>query len=369
MRRDRTWQGPNLAGAPFENQRPIERLAALLWILALVAVAIGAWRFHVLERDSGTKASDLARYTTETASARERATALETELEHADLPGLNQRTEFLNRRLTERAFSWNRLLDRLTETLPRGVRLRTLTPQAFAKETPASLRRGATAAPAAAVTRVSLRLDGQAEDTEALLEFVDRLFAHPEFDQPNLARESEKKDLLIDFDLSVDYLPPGEAADGEAESPAERSAARSVPAASAAEEDRAAAEPGGAEVASPGVGAAPQPRAFSGTPPSPVAPAPGEPAAVASDATRAARPVAPSPVRPGRAFSRSASGEPRAESPGLPDREPDVALPEETPVRSRAGASGAPAAPKPLAYPYNLIPTPLKPYASSAGDD
>ena len=186
----RAWQGPNLARQPFLNQRPIERLALLLWLLALGAGAFATWRFRNIERDLGSKNADLVRFTEEAASARDRAAALQSALERADLPALNLRTEFLNRRIAERAFSWNRLLDRLTEVMPRGVRLRTLTPQAFAKETP---HRAAPSTPTAAQTRVALRIDGQAEDTEALRVLVERLFAHPACDRPTLAREAEKK--------------------------------------------------------------------------------------------------------------------------------------------------------------------------------
>jgi len=351
----RAWQGPNLARQPFLNQRPIERLALLLWLLALGAGAFATWRFRSIERDLGSKNADLARFTEEAASARDRAAALQSELERADLAALNLRTEFLNRRIAERAFSWNRLLDRLTEAMPRGVRLRTLTPQAFATETP---RRSGATTTTAAQTRVALRIDGQAEDTEALLELVDRLFAHPAFDRPNLVREAEKKDLLIDFDLSVDFLPQAGAT--EEETPAE-----TAPSAG----PRAAIDGG---VATPRAEAAP-----SGAPATASASATGtagrELAAVPSGANAA-------PARPataGRLAVPSPRGAPaRPTSPAAsPGEEPALGAADERPASGAAAARG-PAAAAPAgapagtrAYPYNLVPTPLKPYASSAGGD
>ncbi|MEM9408494.1 MAG: hypothetical protein AAGA81_20850, partial [Acidobacteriota bacterium] len=46
---------------------------------------------------------------------------------------------------------------------------------------------------------------------EALLDFVDRLFAHPAFAQPLLERESRQTDSLINFNLETYYRPRLEA--------------------------------------------------------------------------------------------------------------------------------------------------------------
>lgn len=351
----RAWQGPNLARQPFLNQRPIERLALLLWLLALGVGAFATWRFRSIEQDLGSKNADLARFTEEAASARDRAAALQSALERADLAALNLRTEFLNRRIAERAFSWNRLFDRLTEAMPRGVRLRTLTPQAFAKEVP---RRTGVNATTAAQTRVALSIDGQAEDTEALLELVDRLFAHPAFDRPNLVREAEKKDLLIDFDLTVDFLPQAGAAQTEAPVAVEPSAGG----------PRTAF---GGEAAIPGA----------------VAPSSGAPVAAAASVTATAgREPGAAPSGGGAAAARPATAgrapvpASRGALPGAPSTAPPAeesmlgaaeARPASGAAAARGPAAAAPAgaAPGTRPYPYNLVPTPLKPYASSAGGD
>lgn len=54
---------------------------------------------------------------------------------------------------------------------------------------------------------VELRLRGEAEDGDALLEFVDSLFEHAAFDRPDLNREGQSKGGMTSFDLSVRYLP------------------------------------------------------------------------------------------------------------------------------------------------------------------
>ena len=54
--------------------------------------------------------------------------------------------------------------------------------------------------------RVSLNIDGLADNTEHLLEFVDRLFEHESFEEPKLS--SESRDVSgVRFRLEVKYLP------------------------------------------------------------------------------------------------------------------------------------------------------------------
>lgn len=192
-----SWQAPNLARQPFLNLRPLRRVAAAL---TLAGVALTAWNVvSYLRAGSGAaqRSAELARLTAETAAARARLATIESDLAARDLAAENRRAIFLNDRIAERTFDWNALFDRLAEVLPRGVRLRSLTPRLGAA--PAD---GDAARPV-----VSLGLDAEAEDGEAMLELVDNLFAHPAFASPNLSRESRQRGGEIAFDLSVDYFP------------------------------------------------------------------------------------------------------------------------------------------------------------------
>lgn len=196
-----SWQAPNLARRPFVNARPLARLAA---VLTLAALALSAWNVTSTVR-SGSGAAErrgeIDRLSGEAKAARERAATLEADLARWDLAAENRRAEFLNARIVQRTFGWNALLDRLAEAQPRGVRLRTLTPR-FAGSEPHSGQEEASVARA-----VFLSIAAEAEDDEAMLEFVDALFAHRSFAAPNLARESRGRGGDIAFDLSVDYLP------------------------------------------------------------------------------------------------------------------------------------------------------------------
>ena len=204
-----TWQAPNLATRRFENLRPVRRISLLLAGLALALTAWNVVTWWRMGSGAAEKRAELDRLIAETAESQSRVQTLERDLAAADLAAKNREARFLNARIAERTFSWNGLLDDLNEALPRGVRLRQLSPlserrrseddgeRAPAVRRPSAAREGA----------VVLRISGEAEDSEAVLAFVDALFAHPRFEQPDLARESERATGLVEFDLGVVYRP------------------------------------------------------------------------------------------------------------------------------------------------------------------
>ncbi len=193
--------GPNLARAPFVNARPVRRLSAFLWLLALGLIA---WNVRAY-LDSGAGATvrraELAKLRAGNAESRERIQTIEADLRRADLVLVNVQTEYLNQRIAERAFSWNLLLDDLVEVMPRQVRLQRLAPEGFRDDR----SRGTGRTPSSAERRVSIRLSGEAADDETLLEFVDRLFAQPSFDSPNLSSESRNRSGSLDFEVTIGY--------------------------------------------------------------------------------------------------------------------------------------------------------------------
>jgi Tfp pilus assembly protein PilN len=192
-----SWQAPNLAREPFLNLRPLRRAATALAVAAALLTAWNAVSYLRAGSGAAKRSAELSRLAAETAAARARLATIESDLASRDLPAENRRALFLNERIAQRTFDWNALFDRMAEVLPRGVRLRSLTP-----------RLGAAPADGdAARTVVSLALDAEAEDGEAMLELVDNLFAHPSFASPNLSRESRQRGGEIDFDLTVDYFP------------------------------------------------------------------------------------------------------------------------------------------------------------------
>ncbi len=383
------WQEPNLARNPFVNERPVRRLAITLWVLFALVAGAGFWMSRTIRVETGTRVAELARLNAATVADRESAVRLEADLRGANLPAQNERAEFLNRRLAERSFSWNELLETLTGAMPRGVRLLRLNPEGFTRER----GRAQAAAETAATTRVAMRILGEAEETEALLEFVDRLFAHPAFDRPNLSRESVKKDLKIQFDIAVDYLPQT-AAGTTAEAALADAAHASDAAGAAAAPDRPAA-------VATGVGRLP---GLSGAP----AGAPLPAAAVAGGRpVGAGKPAAGRPLPSSQAAASGARGgageedvkqDPRREDLGGTSGNLEAVAGEARGGTDSSGASrmggspavaapgfvgggggatgsgargGTAAPPAPAAgggrFPENVMPTPLRPYASSIG--
>lgn len=217
-----SWQAPNLARARFENLRPLSRISLLT---AAAALALTAWNATTWVRTGAIgaeKAAELERLTRETAEARARVATLEADLRAADLEAENERAEFLNQCIAERAFSWNLLLDRLVAAMPTGVQLHQLSPSVA----PRGRGRSRVAASAIEPEKVGLKISGQAEDDEALLELVDRLFGDPHFRAPDLASESTRDDGLVQFNLAVQYLPGDDARRAEAEDAPEAPEAR-----------------------------------------------------------------------------------------------------------------------------------------------
>lgn len=199
---------PNLARRPFLNTRPVLRVAVLLWALGGLLLLGNVLVFQNYLSGSEEIREKLAEGRAEIDRQRADIARLEQELAGFDLEGMNEQVEFLNRRIAQRTFSWSLLLDRLAETLPEDIRLNRLEPlgRAGGKQSRRST-------PEAEDGRVPLAITGEARDEEALLIFLDDLFAHPSFTDPDLTRE-RRADGLTRFDLNVVYLP-GEAPLGE----------------------------------------------------------------------------------------------------------------------------------------------------------
>ena len=197
------WQAPNLAREPFLNQRPLLRATAAL---AFVALALTAWNVtSYLRAGSGAAhlEAEIQKAARETEAARAKLTTIERDLGAHDLAAENRKAVFLNERIEERTFSWNRLFTRLAEAEPRGVRVRSLSPS-FGKNAPVLTASGRRAP-------VALAIQGEAQDGEALLEFIDHLYEHPAFDTPKLSKEAHQAGGgLTSFSLTVTYLPDAE---------------------------------------------------------------------------------------------------------------------------------------------------------------
>lgn len=191
----------NLARSPFVNRRPVRRLTVALWVVGAAVLLLNV--FLIWSHRSGTVEGRAELTDSREAAEREVKVSrlLRDELASMDLASQNAHVDFLNQRIAQRAFPWSRLFDQMVEVMPAGVRLRSLRP---------GLGRARRGRRTVLDTQVHLSISAQAENGEAMLEFVDRLFAHPAFDRPNLKRESSSGSV-VGFQLEVLYEPESEA--------------------------------------------------------------------------------------------------------------------------------------------------------------
>jgi Tfp pilus assembly protein PilN len=195
----------NLARRPFVNTRPVVRTALLLWIAGALLLAGNVTLFWSYLAGSDEMRAEIGRTERRIEEERRRAAQLEAQIAGYDLEKQNRQVEYLNRKIAERTFSWSLLFDRLAEVLPDEVRLHRLSPSGVVQD---ERRRGRTVRREDTDGRVLLTIAGAAKDGEALLRFVDNLFTHSAFDNPDLTRESvdEEEGVLL-YEVVVEYLP------------------------------------------------------------------------------------------------------------------------------------------------------------------
>jgi hypothetical protein len=212
------YPGLNLARRPFVNSRPVTRVALLLWAAGLLLLLVNVSLFWSYFAGSEEMRSELAGVREQVETEKATVARLDEKIKSLDLASQNEQVLFLNGKIAERTFSWSLLFDRLAGMMPNDLRLERLVPRGSEKRGAGGSGRGggalrssrsgsAGAAGGTAGDQVVLTLRGQSRNDEALYRFVDNLFGHPAFDNPDLTREDRGDDGLINFDLEVIYLP------------------------------------------------------------------------------------------------------------------------------------------------------------------
>jgi Tfp pilus assembly protein PilN len=218
----------------------------------------------------------------------------------------NREVTFLNRKIAERTFSWSLLFDRMAEVLPNDVRLLRLKPANVVQRDvglgPRPSDRELNPPP------VTMTMHCEAKDDEAVLRFVDNLFAHPAFSNPNLESEERQDTGWLRFDITVQYqsnVPAG----ATARPPQARTSRQARGAKTAGAAGTAVPTPGGAAGTTGLSGlAGSAPAAGPGGKPAAAA-VPGMPPAPGSPAGAGLVPVGPLPApRPGSGVQRPPAG-------------------------------------------------------------
>lgn len=179
----------NLASRPYRDYTPVNVAAAAMFVLMLVL----AWfnidtyiRYNVETRNTRAKIADLE---AQTRREKELQASAETRLASIDVAYLDAQTRFINQKLTERAFSWSALLDKLESVLIDDVRLLSIAPSFDDKD--GSIRLG---------------LSFESKAADGMIVTINRMHRDPQFVNPFPSNESFE-DGVYRFNLTVRYRP------------------------------------------------------------------------------------------------------------------------------------------------------------------
>jgi Tfp pilus assembly protein PilN len=192
----------DLSSRPFVNRRPVFRLSMLLWLAGGLLLAGNVWLYWDFIAGRGNLHAQLRDVNEKIEIEERRISALSNELASFDLAAQNQQVVYLNQRIGQRRFSWSRLFDELSDLLPRDVRLTSLAPSTQDDD-----RTQRASSSAVSGDGVLLEIDAQARNDQAILDFVDALFADPSFERPNLSQQRQEQGEGILFNLGVYYAP------------------------------------------------------------------------------------------------------------------------------------------------------------------
>ncbi len=251
----------NLARRPFVNRQPVLRLAGLLWLIGVVLLLINVKLYSSYWSGSADYRQRLTDVGQEVQEAQQLLNEHNPALAKVNLSQENARTKFLNSLISYRTFPWSALFDDLEDVVPIDVRLTSVRPavqlvveppkprrrraQASSPRRSTSRGRAVTAAEtteAAETTaqndetepavrsradsssktskpspselrrnEVMLDVVGVARTQEALMEFIDTLYASSSFRQPFLPGEVvDHAAGSTNFSINVIYLtqPP-----------------------------------------------------------------------------------------------------------------------------------------------------------------
>ena len=122
----------NLGTRPFYNERAVHLALTLLGVGAVLVLALGAVRLVELSRANERLTLQAETAERDAAVIGARAAALEHELQGGSVAAMTDATAAADRLLAQRRFSWTGFFDLIDRTLPSGVMLTAVRPDAVA---------------------------------------------------------------------------------------------------------------------------------------------------------------------------------------------------------------------------------------------
>ena len=195
----------NLASSPFVNKRPVQRFAAVAWIVGALLTGVNVALWVQYRHESTTLRGRLAETRAAIDGKSRNVVEMAEQLRGLRLSAQNAQVKFLNDRIAERTFPWSLLFERIAATLPDGVRLTSLTPVFLDPDDKRDQKRDGPP-PTPGDELISLKILGAAKTDESLYELVDAFFASPAFAHPRLYQESTDAGG-VEFTIDVEYRP------------------------------------------------------------------------------------------------------------------------------------------------------------------
>ncbi len=118
----------NLSTRPFYNERSVHFVLGILALIAVAALAIGAYRLVGLS-SMHTSMTEAAKHDeAEVANIATQVTAIQNGINHEELEALSAATQEAKRLIDQRMFSWTEFFNRIERTLPKNVMLASVRP-------------------------------------------------------------------------------------------------------------------------------------------------------------------------------------------------------------------------------------------------
>jgi hypothetical protein len=180
----------NLAARPYRNYLPVNLVVVAASLLIAFLALYNVDTFIRYRTETVATRAKIAKLEAETAREQRLADAATSRVKTVNATALQKQTRFVNAQITERAFSWSELLDRLESILANNTRIVSVQPS-FEK-----LGGGL----------VHLELQCEAKTGDSLVEMINRFNRDSHFTNP-FPRVETATPTGYTFSITVDYKP------------------------------------------------------------------------------------------------------------------------------------------------------------------
>ena len=177
----------NLAARPYRDYRPVYAAVVVLSLLTAFLMLNNIETYARYVHETKATRAKIAQIEEQSRVEDQKAETSRQRVKGLDLAYLDSQTRFINSKLTERAFSWSRLLDELESILADDVRLVSVAPT-FTPEGP-----------------VGLVMQFEAKSGNGMITTINRMNLDPRFSDVFPGNEEARDDGSYSFSLKAKY--------------------------------------------------------------------------------------------------------------------------------------------------------------------